>query len=164
MSWSMALLFHSPPKCSCYKPQRPVESREYFLRCFSSAHSFSFFSTDCANISEVERLSRKLSVNAVSVWVLAKTRLQHSVRERDSRLESLNIRVSVCTHHSSSILPALAWTSSLRRPSASLPISPADTTVQSNFLMLLHSAVVLRTDKPGTFVFCPQGILRYSMT
>lgn len=87
-----------------------------------------------------------------------------TVWEKDSRLESLNIHVSVCTHHSSSILPALAWTSSLRRPSASFPISPADIPIQSKFLMSLHSEVVLRTDKPDTFVFCPQGNLRYSMT
>lgn len=131
-----------------------------------SAHSFSVFSTDYASISGVERLSGKLSVNAVSVWVLAKTRLlpAQCVREGDSRFESRNVCVSVCTHHSSSILPALAWTSFLRGPSASFPLFPGDIAIQSEFLMSLHSEIILRTDKPDTFVFCSQSNLRYSMT
>lgn len=84
--------------------------------------------------------------------------------ERDSRLESLNVRVSVSAHPSSSILPALAWTSFLRGPSTSFPLSPANIPIQSEFLMSLLHEVVLRTDQPVTFVFCPQGNLRCSMT
>lgn len=91
---------------------------------------------------------------------------QHSVRERDSKLESLNMHVSVCRHHSSSILPALElpWGDPVSQ-SHSLQTSLLQTfQFRVSFWYHFTSEVVLRTDKPGTFVFYPQGNLRYSMT
>lgn len=92
---------------------------------------------------------------------------QYIVSEKDSRLETVGECVCLNTHHGALILPALAWTSCLGETGTSFSLISyrrPRPCVQREFLTLLLTEVIFRTNNPVTLIFCPQGTLRCSMT